>query len=217
VNAIERLREALALAAPRAVVDVAAIDDGSDGSADCVRVGLLKTTSLQHAFVAPREDGSAVLRVTPGATLSQARVLYSNTSRIDSLLRLGREAGWVITPSFHIGSGRGRAWMTPTADVGAYTNYWLAAMQRTRALKREEWPGFMTELLSRKLASPGDQAGFDAAFTDTKKKSASPSPSLACEKPLTARLDQPERLASEVVAELTQILRALREPLHTFA
>ena len=47
----------------------------------------------------------------------------------------------------------GQAWLNSTADVVAYTNYWLAAMQRTGAIKREDWPRFMAELFSRGIAT----------------------------------------------------------------
>jgi hypothetical protein len=111
----------------------------------------------------------------------------------------------------------GQAWLHPTVDIEAYTSYWLAAMQRTSAVKREEWPKFMAELLSRGIASPGDQEIFDAHFTVTKRNSASPRPGLWCERAMTYTIHQTDLLAAEVANSLRVVLRALREPLATLA
>jgi hypothetical protein len=213
----ERCRQVLALAAPRAEVGVFPTQGGWIESGDWARLTLLKTTSLQFAYLNPLDSEQVVLRVFPGDTLTQARTLYANTTRIDGLLKLRRQGEWEVKPNMHFGFREsGQAWLRPSADVEAYTNYWLAAMPRTGTVKREEWPKFMAELFSRGIASDGDQAIFDAHFTATKRNVASPRPGLWCERVMNYATQQADLLAAEIVDSLRVILRALREPVVTF-
>jgi hypothetical protein len=214
---IERCRQALAVAAPRAEVGVFPTQCGNVESADSARLTLLTTTTVQFAYLVPSAEKQVVLRVFPGDTLTQARALYGNNRRIDALLKLRRDGEWEVKPNMHFGFREsGQAWLHPTADVGAYTNYWLAAMQRTGSVKRADWPKFMVEMLSRGIAGSGDQEIFDAHFTATQRNTASPRPGLWCERALTYSITQTELLAAEVVEALSVVLRALREPLVTF-
>ena len=214
---IERCRKALAVAAPRAAVGVFSTQSGNSESGDWARLTLLTTTTVQFAYLTPLDEKQLVLRVFPGNTVTQARALYRTNSRIDALLKLRRAGEWEVKPNMHFGFREsGQAWLHPTADVVAYTNYWLAAMQRTGSVKREEWPKLMGELFSRGIAGNGDQAIFDAHFTDTLRSTASPRPGLCCERAMTYSTTQSELLAAEVVEALSVVLRALREPLATF-
>jgi hypothetical protein len=214
--ATARCQRALAAAAPRAKVGVFATQGGRIESGDWARLALIKTTSVQFAYLNPLDEQRAVLRLFPGDTLTQARVLYADASRIDALLKLKRRGEWDLRPNMHFGYREGgQAWLWPTADVEAYTNYWLAAMPRTGELKRDEWPDFMAELLSRGMASNGDQEIFDAAFTSTKRNVASPRPGLWCERRMDTTLDHCDRLAEEIRIHLRDILQALHEPIHT--
>jgi hypothetical protein len=217
MDATQSCREVLSLAAPRAVVDVYPTNGGRIESGDWARLDLLRTTTVQFAYLNPLDERRVVLRVFPGDTLSQARVLYKDATRIDSLLRLKRSGDWIVKPNMHFGFREGgHAWLDTSVDVESYTNYWLAAMQRTGQLDRDEWPKFMDELVRRGIASPEDSAVFDKAFTETKRKSASPRPGLWCERAMSNTLDQRDALAAEVVDQLSVVLRALREPLTTF-
>jgi len=216
-DATHLCQHALSLAAPRASVSVFPTSGGRIESGDWARLDLLKTTSVQFAYLNPLGNEEAMLRVFPGDTLTQARVLYGDSTRVDALLRLRRRGAWEVKPNMHFGFREGGyAWLRPSADVEAYTNYWLAAMPRTGELKRPEWPTFMAEMISRGIASEGDQDIFDASFTDTKRNVASPRPGLWCEKKMQAGLNKLELLAAEICDELGVILRALREPLITF-
>jgi hypothetical protein len=216
-DATERCRQALSLAAPSSEVGVFATQGGRIESGEWARLTLQKTTSVQFAYLSPLDSEQVVLRVFPGDTLTQARTLYADASRIDALRKLKRQREWEVKPNMHFGFREsGQAWLHPTADVEAYTSYWLAAMQRTGAVAREEWPKFMAELFSRGIASAGDQEIFDAHFTITKRNSASPRPGLWCERAMTYTIHQPDLLAAEVTNCLRVILRALREPLAAF-
>jgi hypothetical protein len=213
----ERCRQALALAAPSAEVGVFPTQGGRIESGNWARLTLSKTTSVQFAYLNPLDQKQVVLRVFPGDTLTQARTLYADASRIDGLLNLKRQGEWKVKPNMHFGFREsGQAWLHPSADLEAYTNYWLAAMQRTRAIKRDQWPKFMAELFSRGIAGIGDQAIFDAHFTATKRMAASPRPGLWCERAMTYTINQTELLAAEVTNSLKVVLHALREPLNTF-
>jgi hypothetical protein len=213
----ERCRQALALAAPSAAVGVFPTHGGRIESGDWARLTLQKTNSVQFAYLNPLDSKQVVLRVFPGDTLTQARTLYADASRIDALRKLKQQGEWEIKPNMHFGFREsGQAWLHPTVDVEAYTSYWLAAMQRTGAVKRDEWPKFMAELFSRGIASDGDQAIFDAHFTATKRNSASPRPGLWCERAMTYTPNQTDLLAAEVANSLRVVLRALREPLAVF-
>jgi hypothetical protein len=215
-SATARCAQALAAAAPRAKVGVFTTQGGRIDSGDWARLNLIKTTSVQFAYLNPLDEKRGVLRLFPGDTLTQARILYADASRIDALLKLKRSGGWDVRPNMHFGYREdGHAWLRPTADLEAYTNYWLAAMPRASELKRNEWSKFMAELFSRDIASDGDQEIFDAAFTSTKRDVASPRPGLWCEKKMDTALDEPARLAEEIRIHLRSILRALYEPLHT--
>jgi hypothetical protein len=213
----ERCRQALSLAAPSSEVGVFPTQGGRIESGEWARLTLRKTTSVQFAYLCPLDSKQVVLRVFPGDTLTQARTLYADASRIDALRKLKQHGGWEVEPNMHFGFREsGQAWLHPTADVEAYTSYWLAAMQRTGAVKRAEWPKFMAELFSRGIASTGDQEIFDAHFTVTKRNSASPRPGLWCERAMTYTIHQTDLLAAEVTNSLRVVLRALREPLATF-
>jgi hypothetical protein len=216
-DATERCRQALSLAAPSSEVGVFPTQGGRIESGEWARLTLQKTTSVQFAYLCPLDSKQVVLRVFPGDTLTQARTLYADASRIDALRKLKQHGGWEVEPNMHFGFREsGQAWLHPSADVEAYTSYWLAAMQRTGAVKRAEWPKFMAELFSRGIASAGDQEIFDAHFTVTKRNSASPRPGLWCERAMTYTIHQTDLLAAEVTNSLRVVLRALREPPATF-
>jgi hypothetical protein len=213
----ERCRQTLVLAAPSAEVGVFPTHGGSIESGDWARLTLSKTTSVQFAYLNAVDSTQVVLRVFPGGSLSHARTLYADASRIDALRKLKQQGEWEVKPNMHFGFREiGQAWLHPTADVEAYTSYWLAAMQRTSSVKRDDWPKFMAELFSRGIASDGDQEIFDAHFTGTKLNSASPRPGLWCERAMTYTARQTELLAAEVANSLRVVLRALREPFAAF-
>lgn len=208
---LELCREALALAAPKGVVSVPPTQGGARWSSDdWPRLDLGRTKTVQYAYLVP-VDGRAELRVFPGDTLSQARVLYADAGRIATLLRL-RERGWEIKPGMHFGfAHKGLAWTTATADVDQYTTYWVGRIARTRELERHEWPMFMRDLMRLGFASEGDAYKFDEAFTSTERQVATPRPGLQVVKALVAPISQTETLAREAAAALREVLGALRE------
>jgi hypothetical protein len=210
---LERCREALALAAPELTTRIIATQGGRlRSSGNWPRLDFVKTKTVQYAYLLPAGD-SAELRLFPGDTLTQARFLYRDAGRVEALLRL-RQKGWEITPNMHFGfATRGLAWMTATADVEQYANYWLEAIPDTRELDRREWSAFVEALLVRGFASPGDNEEFNKAFTMTNRQKASPRPGLQVVKPLSARLDQTAQLSREVAAALREVLGTLREPI----
>lgn len=216
MDAVSLCRQALSLAAPRAPVSVLETRGGRIESGEWARLDLLRTASVQFAYLNPLDDQAAVLRVFPGDTLTQARVLYADSGRVDALLALDRRGDWKIRPNMHFGYREGgHAWMHSTISVESYVDYWLAATPRLGELKRPEWPAFMAELLKRGIAGAGDQQIFDAAFTDTKRNVASPRPGLWCERKLEATLNELEELSEEIRRQLRVILHVLREPSDT--
>lgn len=211
---LDRCRRALALAAPSADTGTRTTQGGRLRGGEWPRLDLIGTRSVQYAYLLPSEE-SAELRIFPGDTLTQARELYSDPARVESLLGL-RSRGWRLSPNMHFGfAARGFAWMKATASIEAYVDYWKTEISETGQLERQEWPRFLSELLRLGFASPGDEAAFVAAFTETSRQRASPRPAIAAYKQLRTPLGQVAALGEEVAGELRQALTALREPLTT--
>ncbi len=74
----------------------------------------------------------------------------------------------------------------------------------------------MAELVALRIATKDDVAEFDRVFTHSKRKSATPRPGLRARFSWpfeeAAKLDDAERLGSEVVKKLSQFMDALGEP-----
>jgi hypothetical protein len=158
-------------------------------------------------------DGQAELRLFPGDTLSQARILYADAGRVENLLRL-RERGWELDAGMHFGfATRGMAWMTATPDVAQYARYWTGAITRTRALERSEWPMYLRDMLRLGFANELDVERFESAFTGTERQVATPRPGLQLMKLLASPFDDRDRLAAEASDALREALTALREPM----
>jgi hypothetical protein len=208
----EACRRALALAAPsRSVSAVFTHGDGRRSSGNWPRLELAKTKTVKYAYLVPL-NGQAELRLFPGDTLSQARLLYADGGRVENLLRL-RERGWELNAGMHFGfATKGMAWMTASPDVAQYARYWTGAITRTRALERSEWPMFIRDMLRLGFANERDAERFEKAFTETERQSATPRPGLQVMKLLDSALDDRDRLAAEASGALREALTALREP-----
>jgi hypothetical protein len=160
--------------------------------------------------------GDVVLRVYPGDTLTQARLLYQNAAASRSLLSM---AGWYVRPNFHWGfRDSGACWAQGTTlDVAHYVDYWINNIAATRAVTRAEWTETWSRLQQDGVVAVTDKADFDRAFTNTGKNSATPRPGLCCEYRWAfsnaMQMDDDDKLVGEVRTRIGELLAALGEPL----
>lgn len=179
---------------------------------------IVGSPSVTLAALRFEEDDSEVrLILWPADTLEQSRSFYADPAVVDAVLAL-RNTGWRVHPNFHWGfMATGYAWSKSALPVDAYCAYWLREIETTRGVPRSEWNSYWTHLESTGVVTATDRAAFDATFTQSQRKKATPRPGLRCEYawPLTEaeRLDARGTLASEVRSRLNQLLIALGAPL----
>jgi hypothetical protein len=179
---------------------------------------ILGSPSVTLAALRFAEDGSEVrLILWPADTLEQSRSFYADRAVVDSVVAL-RDEGWRVEPNFHWGfMATGYAWSKSVLSVDDYCNYWLREIGTTREVPRSEWDAYWKHLESAEIVTSSERAAFDATFTQSQRKKATPRPGLRCEIawPLAdaERLDSRGALVSEVRSCLNQLLAALRAPL----
>ena len=158
------------------------------------------------------------LEVYPADTLAQARVFYTRPGAASSVLSL-RAAGWDAAPNFHFGyMAKGLVWTTVNAGLEEYVAYWRERIEGTRAISRDKWEDFWSDLIERRFASADDKAEFDQSFTNTGRESAAPRPGRRCfyswKLSEAKLLDDRNRLVATVADQLNVVLRALGEKPH---
>jgi hypothetical protein len=208
VTLLERYAAVLKSAAPAGTVEIAH-ERGSGGHA---RLELASAQTVKYAYLDANPPEEVPLRIYPGDTLEQARLLYGEPIRCERLLTL-RERGWEIQPNFHFGfMTRGLSWSRSALGTDDYVAYWMERIGTTTAIPREDWDGEIRRLIEDGIFSPGDLSQFDADFRNTERGSASPRPGLMALRrwPLDA-LDDPD-FPLEVRSALHEALGALREP-----
>jgi hypothetical protein len=176
------------------------------------RLDLIRTRSVKYAYL-DRDGENVVLRLYAGDTLEQARVLYGEASRAHWALEL-RDQGWSVTPGFHFGfMERGMTWTTSTLNADDYVAYWVTRIGTTSVIPREDWDRELERLIADKIFDSRDEPQFDKDFRQTRRKGATPRPTLRLERawPSSASRDD---LTPRVRAALRQALLALDEP-HT--
>lgn len=175
------------------------------------RIDLVQTRCVKYAYLDPDGEGVA-LRLYPGDTLGQARVLYGEPSRAFGALEL-RGQGWNVTPGFHFGfAARGMTWTTSRLSVDAYVAYWVDRIATTSAIPSEDWDRELRRLIDDGVFHPRDEPHFDRDFRRTSRKSASPRPTLWLERAWPSSASERD-LPLRVRAALRQALVALEEPL----
>jgi hypothetical protein len=157
------------------------------------------------------------LRLFPGDTLEQAKILYSGSDRVCRLLSL-REHGWEIWTNFHFGhTAKGFAWTNGSLGVDEYVSYWLGHIDAAGQIRRKGWKGYFDGLIELGIASESDREAFDRDFVATKRSSATPRPGLGVERQwsfeFAAELDRVQRFGSVVRDSINTVLDALGEPM----
>jgi hypothetical protein len=173
--------------------------------------------AVKFAYLESDDAETAVqLRLYPGDTLEQSRVLYVHPVRVDKLLAL-RDQGWAISPNFHFGyMETGMVWTT--GDIGAeeYVSYWCEHIGATSQVRRDDWSSYFDGLIDLRIASEDDRDDFDRNFTHTKRAFAAPRPGLAVDRSWpfdsAAELDHAHRFGREVHDSINTVLRTLGEP-----
>ena len=152
-------------------------------------------------------QGSTRLRIFPGDTLGQARVLYGEPERVTHVLTLD---GWDVAPNFHLGYRQpGLCWLDSNWDAQRYVDYWMAEIGDARELPTAE--------AKRELEKLVDIGMFDARVLDQfdrelgRRPRAAPRPGTR----LTRRVADGASvgaLADQVRTSLGAALVALGEP-----
>jgi hypothetical protein len=156
------------------------------------------------------------LRLFPGDTLEQAKILYADSDRLRRLLSL-REHGWDIWPNFHFGHmAKGFVWTTCGMCLDEYVDYWLGQIDSAGQVRRNHWKKYFEGLIELGVASGSDREAFDRDFTRTQRSSATPRPGLGLERrwpfESASELDRSRRFGSEVHDAINEVLDALGEP-----
>lgn len=163
-------------------------------------------------------DGETLvrLRLFPGDTLEQAKILYADSSRVRALLSL-RDDGWAIWPNFHFGHlAKGFVWTSGSIGLDEYVKYWLEHIEVAGQVRRKGWKKYFDGLIDLGIASESDRDLFDRDFTRTQRSSATPRPGLGLERrwpfESAAGLDGTGRFAPEVRDSINEVLDVLGEP-----
>jgi hypothetical protein len=159
----------------------------------------------------PAPGPRITLDLYPGDTLEQARELYGDRSRVEHLLAL-RERGWRLEPNFHFGfMTKGLTWTRSSLSADEYTDYWVKRIDGLGAFPPEDWEQELGRLIADGIFHPADRPQFDADFTNTNRKHATPRPGLRLTQawPHTHALS--EGFAEELREALMQALHALGE------
>jgi hypothetical protein len=177
------------------------------------RLELEDAVTVKYAYLDTDLPGEIPLRLYPGDTLEQARILYADRDRCTRMLAL-RERGWEVEPNFHFGfMTRGLTWTRSKLTADEYVDYWIDRIEATTAMPRADWDAELQRLIENGIFDPDDVPQFHIDFADTARTSASPRPGLA----LTHRWPAGDSLRSgftqELRAALWEALTALSEPL----
>src|SRR5262245_58839722 len=189
--------------------EVAGIDD--QGGPDRARLLFRGTRTVKFAYLDSVEGDGLPLRLYAGDTLEQAKALFESEARVQHMLAL-RGRGWVVEPHFHWGfTQRGFCWTRSSLSADEYARYWVDRIDRTGAIKRDEWEPELERLIADGLYSSSDRACFRAHFTDTKRQSAVPRPTLAMTRVWLLAEAESGNFAATLRAGLIEALTALGE------
>jgi hypothetical protein len=171
----ERLAS-LRLAAPS--LEVRPVDEALRERPDRARLAFNGTTTVKFAYLDAPEQRGLPLRLYPADTLQQARVFYGSPACVRQTLALSRR-GWELEPKFHFGyRERGLCWSGSSLPVDDYVAYWTKRIDQTGAIGRGDWKRELEQLIADGVFDPEDRAQFDADFTNTRRKYASPRPAI---------------------------------------
>lgn len=160
-------------------------------------------------------DGDRLcLRLWPGDTLTQAKVLFKRAGAVRGLPLL---PGWTVRPNYHWGFvSSNLAPARGTIAAAEYIEYWVGAIRQTRAVPRERWEAEWERLEKIGIVTSHDRAKFDKSLVKTKIPNAIPRPGLRCEYTWTfddaVALDESGKLVETVQAVLAGILHQMEEP-----
>ena len=150
--------------------------------------------SSQHDYYAPlasplvkrlflnltSNGGEVQLALYPGDTLSQARVLYHRQDVLDRLRALGAQPGWAVSPNFHFGYvGKGMCWPSGPLGLDGYIELFKQRIDDEYELHADDWDAYWAKMVELGVFDPTYRDEFDAWFTNTNRRSASPRPGLA--------------------------------------
>lgn len=168
-----------------------------------------RAETVKYVYLLPAGGARIALRLYPADTLSQARALYGDASRVARLLALQGD-GWLLAPNFHFGfMSKGLTWTHAKLDVTAYVAYWAERIRVLGVYRREEWRRELEQLESDGILDKSDAEQFQRDFTNTERSHATPRPGLRLEREwdLTKALQPAFR--TELRTSLHQALGAL--------
>jgi hypothetical protein len=177
---------------------------------------LPKAKTVKLVALEPHADPDTIrLRLWPGDTLEQAKLLYEGRMNVDKLLKL-RDEGWTVSPNFHFGHmTKGFSHMQGEITADEYVDYWMDHIRAARQVQRSEWMGYFDELVDLGIAALADREVFQRDFVDTKRNLATPRPGLYVERSWTlgaaAGLDSRQQFAKEVRTAINSVLETLGE------
>jgi hypothetical protein len=169
------------------------------------------TASRAYLFL---KNAGIELSVYPADTLSQARAFYKRPAAVAALQALASDPEWKVSPNYHFGHMEGGyAWTTTKINVASYIGLWQAEIEKTNAVKREEWDAYWAWLIQEQLATPDDRSEFDRHFTATNRQTATPRPGLMVvrrwELTEAETLDGQHQLGAKIAAALQTARAAL--------
>jgi hypothetical protein len=180
------------------------------------RLELEDTVTVKFAYLDIDLPGEMPLRLYPGDTLEQARLLYADRDRCDRFLGL-RERGWQIGANFHFGfMTRGLTWTRSKLTADEYVGYWIDRIEGSGPIARENWDAELQRLIEDGIFDADDVEQFHADFRDTARKSASPRPGLTATYRWPSANAGRQDFVPELRATLWEVLVALAEPLTSF-
>jgi hypothetical protein len=126
-----------------------------------------------------RDSGDVRLRVYPGDTLSQAKVLYARPDAVRGLLAMD---GWKVRPNHHWGfMTSGYCWSHGSISAANYIEHWIGHIRKTGGVPRSDWDAEWTQLEALGIVAPSDRPEFERRFVHTRIGKAYPRPGLRCE------------------------------------
>ncbi len=188
----------------------------------CVKFPGKRVTSTQR--VALEVCGDVLeLRTWPAELKEQAEHLYKNPARVEALIRLLGQEGWVLRPNFHVSffnaPGPARWYTDCTVSPEQYLRQWIEDAPEIGGCRRTklEDPSFWDWLRQRGYASPEDRHGLkDLLDSNPTRQSFHIRPSIAVVKrwPMeeAKSLDKRGALCPAVRAAVDTVLGALEEP-----
>jgi len=210
-GAVDHYAELLREVAPGAEVDVVRGRFGTRA-----RLELQGPVTVKYAYLDTDSAHEAPLRLYPGDTLEQARLLYADRGRCERMLAL-RERGWEVEPNFHFGfMTRGLTWTRSKLTADEYVEYWVDRIDSTTPITRDKWDAELQRLIEDGIFDAADVPQFHADFADTARMSASPRPGLALTSRWLAIDAFRPGFTQALRAALWEALTALGEPLSVF-